>query len=110
MPRAAPRHCPRPGHAPFTGARGCPVCRAERDATRPTSRQRGYTGKWQIARKAFLSTNPVCVTCDAPATVVDHATPHRGDARLFWARSNWRPMCASCHSRKTVLFDGGFGR
>jgi len=36
--------------------------------------------------------------CGAPATVVDHRIPHRGDKRLFWDRNNWEPLCASCHS------------
>ncbi|MGY6410502.1 MAG: HNH endonuclease [Alkalilacustris sp.] len=41
---------------------------------------------------------------------MDHATPHKGGRKLFWDRSNWAPMCASCHGRKTARHDGGFGR
>ncbi|MDE4173662.1 HNH endonuclease [Phaeobacter sp. PT47_59] len=37
--------------------------------------------------------------CGAPATVVDHIKAHRGDERLFWGRTNWQPLCASCHNR-----------
>ncbi|WP_338153338.1 hypothetical protein [Pseudophaeobacter leonis] len=25
---------------------------------------------------------------------------HRGDMRLFWDRSNWQPLCTSCHNRR----------
>ena len=111
MPRAAPRHCPH-GHPPFTGSR-CPVCAAQAkaaaDARRPSSRARGYTRKWEEARAAFLKTHRQCVACGAPATVVDHVTPHKGDRKLFWDRANWAPMCTPCHGRKTVREDGGFG-
>ncbi|WP_305954200.1 HNH endonuclease signature motif containing protein [Paenibacillus sp. FSL H8-0259] len=63
----------------------------------------------------YLENNPVCVMCLAAgtveaATVVDHIIPHKGDDKLFWRRSNWQPLCASCHGEKTVKEDGGFGR
>lgn len=108
MPYAPPKHCPRPGHAPFT-ARVCPACRAASDARRPTARQRGYGAKWDKARREFLAANPQC-SCGAPATVVDHIIAHKGDQRLFWSRSNWQPLCRACHGRKTYLCDGAFGR
>ena len=89
------------------------VCRqrrkAEAEKTRPGARARGYDGKWQKARESFLREHPFCAMCDRPATVVDHIKPHRGDMQLFWAVSNWAPLCRSCHSRKTVSRDGGFG-
>jgi hypothetical protein len=44
------------------------------------------------------------------ATVVDHKKPHRGDPHLFWDETNWQGLCKSCHDRKTVHKDGGFGR
>lgn len=28
---------------------------------------------------------------------------------MFWSRRNWQALCATCHSRKTVRQDGGFG-
>ena len=76
---------------------------------RKSSRERGYTGKWEKERKAYLADHPFCDCCGAPATVVDHIKPHKGDKRLFWSRSNWQPLCASCHGRKTARQDGGFG-
>jgi len=36
--------------------------------------------------------------CGAPASVVDHIQPHRGDPRTFWDTTNWQSLCASCHS------------
>ncbi|WP_112310348.1 HNH endonuclease signature motif containing protein [Pseudogemmobacter bohemicus] len=111
MPWAAPRHCAA-GHPSFTGRR-CPVCaaaaQARVDAARPTARKRGYDSKWEKARLGFLGSHPTC-SCGAVATVVDHIVPHKGDKKLFWDRSNWQPLCASCHNRKTATEDGGFGR
>ncbi|WP_424976816.1 HNH endonuclease [Leisingera sp. S232] len=72
------------------------------DRRRPTASQRGYGGKWRAARDAFLRINDRCAWpgCGSLATVVDHIIPHRGDDRLFWDRSNWQPLCTSCHSRR----------
>ncbi|WP_407496877.1 HNH endonuclease [Pseudooceanicola sp. MF1-13] len=33
---------------------------------------------------------------------MDHITPHKGDRKLFWDRSNWQALCHACHSRKTA--------
>src|SRR5690348_2979007 len=60
------------------------------------------SGAWRQARLAFLAVNPLCVECGRVATVVDHRDPHRGDPIVFWNRSRWQSMCASCHSRKTA--------
>jgi len=67
------------------------------------SAARGYGYKWQKAREQFLLEHPLCVRCKAegivrPANVVDHATPHRGDAALFWDRKNWQSLCTNCHN------------
>ena len=68
------------------------------EATRPTSGERGYGGKWRRERGAYLSLNPTCRRCGEPATIVDHVRPHKGDWSLFWQRSNWQPLCVPCHS------------
>ncbi len=72
------------------------------DRTRPTASQRGYTSKWRTARDAFLAINDRCAWpgCGKPAEVVDHIQAHRGDPKLFWSRSNWQPLCTSCHNSK----------
>jgi 5-methylcytosine-specific restriction enzyme A len=79
------------------------------DQRRKSSSKRGYDAKWRKAREHYLSMNPYCVECGDLATVVDHIIPHKGDMGLFWDPSNWQQLCASDHSRKTVLKDGGFG-
>lgn len=65
------------------------------------------TTRWRKARLAFLARHPLCADCatfgkPVAATEVDHITPHRGDARLMWDRSNWQALCKPCHSRKTA--------
>jgi len=51
--------------------------------------------------------HPTCVRCGAPATVVNHKIPHRGDMKLFWNRSNWESyashaMTAQFNPRKSA--------
>jgi len=70
--------------------------------------------RWRTERMAFLRAHPLCSECRRhdvirPATVVDHIDPHRGDEAVFWDRTRWQALCASCHSRKTASQDGGFG-
>ncbi len=81
---------------------------------RLSARRRGYTRRWELARKVFLAEHPLCAACSrrgivVSATVVDHIMPHHGDGELFWDEGNWQPLCASCHDAKTAREDGGFG-
>ncbi|NDV52168.1 HNH endonuclease signature motif containing protein [Salipiger sp. PrR003] len=87
------------------GGQRCP-CQRDRDAERKakfdrkrlSSSARGYTGSWDRARAQFLRQHPFCRRCGDRASVVDHMTPHRGDQRLFWDKTNWQPLCTTCHS------------
>lgn len=108
MAMRAPRIC-RCGHRIASGTR-CP-CEQKRDAqrkaafdkTRPSASQRGYDGRWQRERKAFLALpeNRLCACgCGRPADTVDHKIRHRGDQRMFWDRSNWQAMNSHCHNTK----------
>lgn len=104
-----------PVRAPSIRACGCVVASGQRcqhmiardrerkarhDQQRPSARQRGYDGKWQQARAEFLKAHPRCTMCGQPSRVVDHITPHRGDRKLFWQRSNWQALCTPCHSSR----------
>ena len=66
------------------------------------------SARWRKARYTFLKAHPLCVMCGAPATVVDHITPHRGDSDLFFDEGNLQALCASCHSAKTLKENGYF--
>ena len=103
MPVRAPRLCGCGNVVASGTACACQIDRqrerkARSDAKRPTSAERGYGTKWRQARAIYLASHPDCARCGSPATVVDHIVPHRGDMKLFWRRSNWQPLCASCHS------------
>lgn len=72
--------------------------------------ERGYGGRWQRERKAFLSRpeNVLCVMCKAEgrtvaAQVVDHITPHKGDETLMWDQANWQPLCKPHHNSDKQL-------
>jgi len=103
MPSKPPRVCGC-GKRVLFGLR-C-TCQAKRDAerkarhdqTRPSSSARGYTGSWDRAKAEFLRHHPFCRRCGERAAVVDHTIPHRGNQELFWDRSNWQPLCTTCHS------------
>ena len=78
----------------------------ETDHVRGNADARGYDSKWRKARAWYLQQHPLCVEClrknkIAPATVVDHIVPHRGDKKLFWDMYNWQSLCKDCHDRKT---------
>ena len=87
-----------------------PHCEAHRIDPRPPSQERGYDHRWRRIAKRYLRRHPVCEEdgCNAPATCVDHIDGRgpRGDN----SDANLRALCHSCHSRKTVRHDGGFGR
>lgn len=66
--------------------------------------ERGYGGRWQRERKAFLAKpeNVLCVMCRAEdrvtvATVVDHKVKHEGNEALMWDQTNWQPLCKMHH-------------
>ncbi|RKN86754.1 HNH endonuclease [Paenibacillus ginsengarvi] len=84
------------------------------DQYRESAAKRGYDSKWRKARVGWLLKHPLCVECEKQgnvreATIVDHIRPHKGDKALFWDKTNWQSLCATCHSQKTVREDGGFG-
>ena len=80
------------------------------DRYRKSAAQRGYNARWQRYRKIFLQEHPICANCrNAPASVVDHIKPHKGDYDLFWDEDNHQALCKRCHDIKTATEDGGFG-
>jgi hypothetical protein len=68
----------------------------------PETRRLYSTIRWARIRMAQLSAEPLCRMCAerggvTPATVCDHATPHRGDADRFWD-GPFQSLCAPCHN------------
>ena len=76
---------------------------------RPGPRRRGYDRAWDQLSAYIRRMRPVCEQCRrAPSQQIDH--------RIALAKggtndeANLVALCASCHSKKTVAVDGGFGR
>jgi 5-methylcytosine-specific restriction protein A len=58
--------------------------------------------QWRALRAAQLRREPHCRFCRAMgratfATIVDHASPHRGDIRLFFDPENLVSLCKPHH-------------
>ena len=68
------------------------------DATRPNSRQRGYTREWEALRAEFLRLHPSCAFCGTDAEHVDHIKRHHGDRALLLNWNNLQALCAHCHN------------
>lgn len=85
------------------------------DERRGNRHKRGYGYRWSKYSKWYRQQNPLCVKCLAEGKLsssehVDHIIAVSGpDDPLFYASSNHQALCKSCHSRKTVKEDGGFG-
>jgi 5-methylcytosine-specific restriction enzyme A len=88
------------------------------DRYRGTHTKRGYDGSWSALRLRILKRDQyLCQHClhrdnrMVPAEHVDHIKPFtsNGDP-LRLDPSNLQALCQPCHSRKTALEDGGFGR
>lgn len=86
--------------------------RRRADESRPSAAARGYGRRWREESAAFLARpeNRSCACgCGRRADMVDHRRAHKGDAALFWDRSNWQPMARACNSAKAAREEGGFG-
>jgi len=102
MPNAAPRH-----------RVSTPI--GVKQHQRPSPHARGYTKRWQRLRRCYMAAHPSCEDpfdvhgqWSVPGEVVDHIRPlSQGGTN---DEANLQTLCWSCHSRKTVMYDGGFGR
>ncbi len=94
-------------HAQRQRANGCRIARPQRKARVYDKRRwRGSGGRIGI-RMLQLKREPACRLCGAMACHVDHivARERGGTDRP----DNLQSLCHACHSRKTVVVDGGFG-
>ena len=120
MPWKPKHNCTYPGCHTLveSGQSRCPThtiaVRAQYDARRGTSTERGYNARWRRLRQWFLNSHPLCAECNrngilTAASVVDHIMPHRGDMALLYDQANLQSLCTTCHNRKTATEDGGLG-
>jgi len=112
MPSRAARPCTKPGcPCLVTGRQSrCAEHERERAQARGSAAANGYDAAWRKLRLRFLIDHPFCVRCHAEATEVDHIVAFRGNEALRLDPTNLQALCISCHSSKTVMQDGGFGR
>jgi 5-methylcytosine-specific restriction protein A len=74
---------------------------------KPSPNKRGYGSRWKRLRLMMLRRFPICRRCPQASSEVDHIVPlSKGGTD---AMDNLQTLCHKCHSRKTVVEDGGFG-
>lgn len=83
--------------------------RASLSDGRQSAAARGYDARWRRLRLCVLRARPLCQHCHREAAAhVDHVLAlAKGGSD---DEGNLEALCHGCHSRKTVLCDGGFGR
>ena len=121
MPHRPPHPCTIPGCPRLVYHGGlCAVHARERaqrrevEAPRLTPAQRGYDARWRKRRAAFLREHPYCAdpyqlhAAAVNSTDVDHIISKKEGGTDD--DTNLQALCHACHSRKTALEDGRWGR
>jgi hypothetical protein len=70
-----------------------------------TPKKKYNSQEWLEYRSKFLNHNPECYACSSKSSVVDHVRAWKKDERLYYKEDNLIPLCSSCHSTVTQLFD-----
>lgn len=85
--------------------------KTQRDG-RKSAAARGYDRQWRNFRAEYMGDNPVCENkgCTNPAEHLDHIDGLGPNAPRGRDPKNLRKLCHSCHSKKTVAENKGFGR
>ncbi|MGC5009764.1 HNH endonuclease signature motif containing protein [Streptosporangium sp. DT93] len=112
MPTRAPRRCTAAGCGEDAAIGG--RCERHRHPTRrgkaqprPSSTAQGYDRTWRARSERIRRERPWCEApgCGQPSEHVDHIDGDKTNNQEW----NLQALCRSCHSRKTVKHDGGFG-
>lgn len=100
MPMKPPTRCVAPGCPELVQGARCAEHQRQKDKTRRERETwRDYGPEWKHARARVLRAEPNCRNCGGKATEVDHIVPLKDGGTHDLA--NLRPMCKSCHSRRT---------
>jgi 5-methylcytosine-specific restriction endonuclease McrA len=57
--------------------------------------------RWKKIRARRRKEEPNCRRCSAPACIVDHVRPHRGDEALAFDYENTQSLCRKCDAQKS---------
>ncbi len=88
-----------------------PKRRKEHRSEESKARQKQYgTQRWREFSKRYLREHPVCVRCGGPSQHTDHIDGLGLDGPNAWNEAAMQALCHSCHSHKTAIADGSFGR
>ena len=120
LPAKPKRPCNSPGCPALVTSRFCTQHRKklqqQYDKQRGSRIERGYTNDWIRYSRNYRHHHPLCVICQRnniikPSEHTDHIIPVQGPRDpQFWNEQNHQALCASCHSKKTVKEDGGWGK
>lgn len=120
MPYRSGYGCKYPGCAAIiSDGRYCALHAKEEQSAynkqRGSSTKQGYGGNWRKLRKMYLAANPICADPShrhpqqiIEATQVDHSVPRSEGGTDDW--DNLEGLCISCHSYKTAIEDGRWGK
>jgi 5-methylcytosine-specific restriction protein A len=100
MPMKPPKRCATIGCANLVHTIRCNEHQKVIDkARREKEHWRDYGSNWKFIRARVLKAEPNCRFCGEVATEVDHITPLKNGGTHDI--NNLRPLCKSCHSRRT---------
>ena len=75
------------------------------------ARQKQYgTQRWREFAKRYIAQHPTCVRCGQLSKHCDHVDGEGLSGPRAWDPDNLQALCHSCHSYKTAIADGSFGR
>ncbi len=107
MPNRLPHPCGPDCEELVYGPGRCPKHVRPRVDQRASSASRGYGGKWQPKRHAWLKAHPWCADIygnheglKVQGVIVDHILPLKQGGRDD--DSNYQTLCRACHNAKTA--------
>lgn len=120
MPTKPKKPCSYPDCPKLTNDRYCELHQKKRTEEYNKYERDNFTKifynskKWRIIRKRQLEAHPFCEEClkngkRTKAIVVDHIIPIKKGGDMY-DYTNLQSLCASCHSKKSVLEGSRFGK